>query len=317
MTWTAERYFTKAHSYWAHATNKERNSPEFLLYLTFIGEFVTRGAICFVNPALNAANDEDSILFSANVSPNKPPKTADISTVLGRLARLIPDITAAEINIIGALFTIRNSELHSDESALSGASQAQLVPTFFSYLTKVADFAQQDLAALLTKDDAQQARQTANAMLKDRKKRVVDLIKIQKDRFFGLSKDEQDSKRQISTPTFSTAIMTSGHRLKAAKCPSCAQLGYLGGSPVGRSAPILTEKGLYQETRIVPEVFECKCCDLKIKGLDELMAAEMGHEFQSLDEMDIVEHFNIDPMDYVDTDEIIREYQHQYEYQDE
>ena len=49
------------------------------------------------------------------------------------------------------------------------------------------------------------------------------------------------------------------------------------------------------------------------------MAAGFDHEFQSGDEVDVVEHFGIDPMDYVDTDEIIREHEAEimYGYQDE
>lgn len=48
------------------------------------------------------------------------------------------------------------------------------------------------------------------------------------------------------------------------------------------------------------------------------MAAGFSHEYRSIDEVDPLEHFNIDPNDYVDREEIAREYHRDmYEYQDE
>jgi hypothetical protein len=65
---------------------------------------------------------------------------------------------------------------------------------------------------------------------------------------------------------------------------------------------------IFEEVRISPDLFECKCCELTIRGLDELMAAGFEHELHTIDHKDVLEHFNIDPMEYINTDEIIREY---------
>ena len=307
--WTSERYFSKANIYWMRATNMERDSDEFLLNVSFFCEFLVRGALCYVNPTLNAANDEESILFSAGVSPNKPPKTVDIHTAFSRLRRIIPEITVEEGDTVSALISLRNRELHGDLASMSTASQRELMPQIYSYITKVTDFSKQDLRTILTDSDATQVRKTADAIHKDRKKRVKDLIKIQKDRFYGLTEEQQKERRLASKPKFASAVTSTGHHLKTYKCPSCAQEGLLGGTAVGRSAPILREDGIYLELRIVPEVFECKCCELKIRGLDELMAAGIEHEFRTLDEQDVFEHFQMDVMDYIDMEDIIREYQ--------
>ena len=305
---SSERYFAKANTYWMRATNMERDSDEFLLNVSFACEFPARGALCFVNPALNSASDEESVLFSSGVSANRPPKTADIHIAFSRLRRLIPTITTEESETVAALTSLRNRELHGDIASMSTASQKEIMPQIYSYITKVADFAKQDLRSLLSDSDATQARQTANAIHKDRKKRVQDLIKIQKDRFYGLTKEEKEERRSASKPKFVSAVTSAGHHLRTYKCPSCAQEGLLGGTPVGRSAPILREDGIYQELRIVPEMFECKCCELQIRGLDELMAAGVEHEFRTLDEMDVLEHFQMDVMDFINMEDIIREY---------
>ena len=306
--WTSERYFSKANTYWMRATNMERDSDEFLLNVSFFCEFLVRGALCYVNPALNAASDEESVLFSAGVSANKPPKTIELHAGFSRLRRLIPEITAEESDTVSALISLRNQELHGDLASISTASQRELMPQLYSYITKVSDFARQDLRSLLSDSDATQARKTADAIHKDRTRRVRDLIQIQKDRFFGLTEKEKEERRSASKPKFVSAVTSAGHHLKTYKCPSCAQDGLLGGTPVGRSAPILREDGIYRELRIVPEMFECKCCELQIRGLDELMAAGIEHEFRTLDEQDVFEHFQMDVMDYIDVEDIIREY---------
>ncbi len=47
------------------------------------------------------------------------------------------------------------------------------------------------------------------------------------------------------------------------------------------------------------------------------MATGIEHEFLTINEKNIIDHFHIDPMDYVDTDEIVREYHGFDEYMDE
>lgn len=48
------------------------------------------------------------------------------------------------------------------------------------------------------------------------------------------------------------------------------------------------------------------------------MAADFAHEFCSMDNVDPVEHLNIDPYEYIDAEQVAREYHREmYEYQDE
>lgn len=315
--WSYESYFAKAHGYWLRGTNRERGSNDHKLAVALCIEFTIRGVLCSINPALNAAFDEDSLLFAVGVTPNKSPKSVDLITAFSRLHRLIPEISEEEAKAIKALVDVRNRELHSDEAAFEGMDLDAIVPSLLSFLVRVVDKTGNDLEQLLTPTDATQAREMHAAMANDRSRGVRELIKVQKDRFFRLLEAEQTKKREENTPSYASATMKTGHHVRAHKCPSCAGLGILGGAPVGRSSVLLDDDGIYQETRIVPSVFACKICGLEIKGLDELIAAKMPHEFVSRDEVDAVEHFGIDVMEYVDPEEIVREYHYEPEYMDE
>lgn len=318
MTWSAERYFAKAQRYWCHASGLPRDSEMYLLQISFFCEFLIRGCLVKAHSALNAVANEDSIRFAAGLLPEKPANTVEIKFALKRLQSLIPTITEDEAVKLRALFDIRNSELHGDMDDVSAAKAGDFLPSVYALTVRITEFSKQDLAALLGAEGAKQANDIYAATTKDRRKRVLDLIKIQKDRFFSLPREQQSKAREKSKPDFGSAVLKSGHHVIGSKCPSCANLGLLAGSPVGQSGPILRDNGIYKEIRVQPDIFQCKCCDLKIKGLDELMAAGFDHEFTTLDGMDVVEYFGIDPMDYVDVDEITREYARDiYEYQDE
>lgn len=308
MMWDHGKYFAKAQSYWAMATSLERDSEQFFLQVSFFCEFFIRGCLTEHSPVLNSENEEESILYAAGISPNKPPASVKMSLAIKRILRLIPEITETEIKAVTALINARNVELHSDVSEISGITNSEILPSIFSLVVRLAKFSNQDLDVIMGKEDASQASSIAGAISKDRKKRVRDLIKIQKDRFFSLPKEEQKKQRTKSIPSFRSAVMKSGHHVMHQKCPACAELGLFAGSPVGRSAPFLREDEIFEEVRIQPEIFNCKCCELIIKGLDELMAAGFPHEFVTLADVDLIEYFNIDPMEHVDTDEIIRQY---------
>lgn len=318
MSWSSERYFAKAQAYWTRATAMERESQEFLLTVSFFCEFLTRGALVHGSPVLNAAIEEESLLFAAGLQPSRPPRTVDISLGLVRLSKLIPDLADDDLKTVSVLILARNAELHGDADEIHFIPKKEVLPRIYSFAARVADWAGQDVLALMGNDDGAQAKRIADAVTKDRKRRVSDLIRIQKDRFFGLPEVEQRRLKAAGKPTFASAVMKSGHHLRAERCPSCAGDGILGGTPVGRSAPILREDGIVEEVRASPDVFECKCCGLVIRGLDELLAAGFAHEFTSLDDKDVVEMFGIDPMEYINVEDVVREYNHDaYSYQDE
>jgi hypothetical protein len=318
MTWSAENYFSKAQAYWTRATSQARGNEDFLLNVSFAVEFVARGTICHVNPVLNAAADLESVLFSCGQEPRTPAKSVDFIEVIKRLQRLLPELTETELQKVRTLIDARNGELHGDRAEISQINPDILMPSIYSFFVKATKFADQSLEALLGPDDAQLAQQTADATTKDRTQRVKDLIRVCKDRFFSLPIEQQEKKRDALGTQAISAVLTSGHHVLYLKCPACAQTGQLLAAPVGRSAAMLRGDELVQEVRIIPIQYNCKCCGLDIRGLDELMAAGFSHEYRSIDEVDPLEHFNIDPHDHVDREEIAREYySDMYEYQDE
>lgn len=318
MSWDAGKYFSKAQVYWQKAAAVERGSDQFLLNVAFSCEFIIRGTITSINPALNAASDSDSILYASGISPQSPPRTIELKQALERLQRIIPEVTKEEIEKVGIIVETRNKELHGDSLEFTQISAKDVMPNIYSFIVKVCNKTGQDINAILGAEEGKQATDVAKAIARDRNVRIRDWIRVHKDKFFSASPTEQQERREKAKVGFESAILISGHHVKKEKCPSCAELGLLVGVPVGESTPILKGQEIIKEVRVSPTSFSCKCCDLNIKGLDELIAAKFPHEYYSIADIDPVEHFDIDPMNYIDTEEVVREYgRDMYEYNDE
>lgn len=319
MTWSKENYFAKASVFWGKATGHPRDSVDYFLNFAFFLEHVVRGAIVSYNPVLNAASrDEESLLYSVGINPRVAPKTIELSKAVSYLQRLIPEISKEEATALGVLVDFRNTELHDDRSQFDLEVLQRAIPDCQVLVLRSIEFAQEAPETVIGKDDAAQFEANRKAKTSDRERRVKSLIETCKDRFYHLSKEEQDARREAGKLSFATAVTTSGRHVRLEKCPSCSGLGVLSGIPYGQSTPMLSDDDLVVEVRVQPDAFDCKICGLSMRGLDELLSAKFPHEFTSIDTVDVVEHFGVDPMEYVDTEEIVRTYYDEgYGYQDE
>ena len=183
MGWNSEKYFVKAQRYWERTTTAGRDAELFLLQMSFVVEFVVRGTLVSRHPSLNADLSEETLLFANGEKPNKPPTSIGMDKAIQRVQRLIPEISAAEVQAARLLFETRNEELHGDNDALASVRDASLKPQILSFIVKLTKFAGQNIDTLLGRADAQQAVATSQALAKNRKDRVSDLIRISKDRF--------------------------------------------------------------------------------------------------------------------------------------
>jgi molybdopterin converting factor small subunit len=318
MTWDASKYLAKAKRYWSKASGLPRDDDQFLLHVSFFCEFFIRGLLVLKSPVLNADLSEDSLLYAAGVDSSDAPKTVGLRTAIGRLKAAYPELKALSFDPIQILVDARNRELHGETDDISAQDANQILPAVYLLVVKGAESTGQVLADLMGQEDADTASAAAKAVLKDRTRRVRNDISNAKDRFFERPKEEQEELRKKEAQ-FGYAVQANGIHLKSHKCPACAAMAVLGGKPVGVSREFLRDGSLMYETRVQPAAFSCNVCGLQLNGLAELMAAGFPHEITTLDERDPVEFFNVDPMEYVDTDEIIREYgaEMQMDYQDE
>ena len=157
---------------------------------------MVRWLLCHINPALNATPDTDSLLYAAGVEPHGIQKTVIMAEALKRVHRCLPELTADVVSKIGVLIASRNNELHSDEASISCLSQEDVMPSVYSLMVVASRYANLDVANILGKNGAIQAKTVAEAITKDRKNRVRGLINACKERFFALSHFQRRNKKK-------------------------------------------------------------------------------------------------------------------------
>lgn len=307
MTWDASKYFAKAKRYWSKASNAPRDDDQYLLHVSFFCEFFIRGVLVFKSPVLNADLAEDSLLHAAGVDGFESAKTIALKTAITRLKAAYPELKPNNFDPIQLLVDARNRELHGESDEISTQEPNQILPAVYLLAVKGCEVTGLSLVDLMGTEDADAAQEAANAVLKDRSHRVKSDIKNARDRFYERPPAEQAELRKKEA-SFGYAVQTNGTHLKPHRCPACGSQAVVGGKPIGVSREFLRDGSVMYESRAVPTGFSCDVCGLKLSGLAELMAAGLPHEITTLDERDPVEFFNVDPMDYVDTSEIIREY---------
>ncbi len=185
---------------------------------------------------------------------------------------MVPALPEKQIDHLKALIVARNIELHSDRSGFVDLDLTEILSSCFALSVQLLQSVERAPGDVFDADTAAQAQLVYDALKKDRRNRVSGLIKAHKERFFGLAEDEQKEHRKAGTLPYTSAVMKTGHHVKAVPCPACKCQSALVGVPVGKSSPKLIDGEIVQEVRVVVSSFSCKSCGLEIRGLDELIA---------------------------------------------
>lgn len=101
----------------------------------------------------------------------------------------------------------------------------------------------------------------------------------------------EDEKSKLSKQAELLSTRHHGHRVK---CPSCNNIALVQGSSTGAPKMTVDEDGIIEKQTMLPSIFECVACGLKITGYSKLVACGLGNTFQSTNHYDAVEYFEID-----------------------
>lgn len=154
---------------------------------------------------------------------------------------------------------------------------------------------------------------TAIEMLRDRretvKREILERIRRAKAFFDHLSKEELTRRNDQSKIVFrERPHERSVHR--EIKCPACGSPAVMTGEIVGRGPVRIDERNtaIEREVRVLPTKLRCPHCELKLDGFQEMRQAGLGSVYTVDESEDPIEFFGIDPSDYIDPDEFIRQH---------
>lgn len=310
MEWSAEALSEKSRLYMSRAYGEPIESHLFAFWASLSLELLCRAALAKVHPVLLADPREDgSILYAFGVQPAKPPKSIVTKAIVIRCTALVDGFTEDMAKHCALMADRRNSELHSGVVAFDTFDNAAWLPATYEVMEVLLKHMGIKFDDFLGEDQAP----TALAMLRDRhetiKNEVAKRIGAARKSIEQKSPDERAKnveKWAISRKT----VLEKNPLLKESKCPACGSVAVMTGDKVGRG-PVRIDEGsttIKREVRVLPTNFRCFCCDLRLNGFQEMRQAGLGGVYTVIENEDPVEFFGINPSDYIDPEEYLRDH---------
>lgn len=310
MDWDAQALYDKSLLYMDRAHEQPIDSPLFALWASLSLEILCRAALAKVHPVLLADPREDgSMLYAFGVEPAKPPKSIVTKAIVIRCTLLVDGFTEEMAKHCAFMADRRNTELHSGALGFDALDNAAWLPATYEVIEVLLKHFGTGFDKFLGPDHAK----TAVEMLRDRRETirhdVLDRIGAAKKFFQGLLEGEQAKRRERWEPTVEKALKEHPV-LRGVKCPACGSKAVMTGDIVGRGPVRINEANtvIEREVRVLPTKFLCRACDLKLDGFQEMRQAQFGAVYKVLENEDPVEFFGINPSDYIDAEEFIREH---------
>lgn len=285
MTWTADSYWAKAQGYVARANDRE-DAEERGFWASLAVELLLRSVLCRTHPALNAdPKDENAVLIACGV-PVGAPKTIPIKAVIARLKKIHPEqFTDAVARACEAFVLKRNEELHGDNAAFTGYPEKDWLPGYATILIASCKASQRRLRDLMPDHAAVQVEAQARAAEAAVRGRVQQAIVHARERF---SQPSADPARTAAAGAHArnVALDEAGHATTL-PCPACTTLAFVAGRTVTADPPRIEEWEVVLDRRLLAEHLECYACGLVLKGVEQILAADLDPHFSTTETMSL------------------------------
>jgi hypothetical protein len=298
--WSEEALIRKATVYVERASDMEPGTGLEQLWSLMGLELLARAAVARVHPALLAdPQDGSHLLYAFGYGEPKPPKSVPIATVFRRCQVIVPSFTEQLRNDGIALMTLRNEELHSGGLVLETIRPSTWQPQYYAICDILLQHLDLALEDFFPPDRAAAARTVLESLSQDLESEVKQRIADAARKFSSLDEEAQlvRREREIGGPRGRPYVESREQRVT---CPACGSQASVGGETAGVSEPRVGEDQIEQDIRILPTSFRCDVCELPLDGHAELYHAGLGDEYAVVDSEDPLEHYGIDPKDYVD-----------------
>lgn len=278
--WSAEALLVKAQRYAEEMLANTHEDWRFGLASTFVLEFLARAALGRVSPTLlaDSKNSQDwaNLYFALGHTPKQErflPKSIAVSEVFVRLGKVLPDFTEELVKFAIEHIGHRNEELHSGTAAFDGL-RAGWLARFYEVCTVLMASLGEPLEALVGEKESRFAATVIQAARDTSAKAVLKAIAEHKGDWAASS--EADRTKAVAQASI-WATRQAGHRVA---CPACGSDALLTGTPFSEPVRRLDGDLIVETQEYLPSKFECVACRLKISGLSQLTACDLGSAYK-------------------------------------
>lgn len=287
--WSKEALLAKAQRYAEVMLEQQRDEWQFGFWSSLVLEHLVRAAVANISPALLAdGKDWNNIYYALGHAPTTPkfqPRSAKTSDLLTRLAAILPEFTRELLNFSVEHINRRNEELHSGACPYDSFGTASWQPKFYAACEVLLKAVGMQLKDLLGEEEARAARTQIASLTDAAAKAVKGTISA----YAAVWKEKGSREREaLAAQALAWATRHDGHRVV---CPACGSQAFVTGTP--QAPPVTKVEGdlIVERQAMLPALFQCVACELKIAGFSKLQACGLGDTFTATSRYDATQYF--------------------------
>lgn len=316
MGWDKDSLIAKSKIFFEKAHEEEQDDIFFGLFCAIGLELLARAAISKVSPALLAepANDHKNILYVFNYGAAPGVKKSIMAAQVVNLCKtIIPDFDDAAAKSMSAIINRRNEEVHTGIAAFKEYPSSKWLSEFYRICKLICAFLiDENLETLFGKEIASTAEYMITETDKKKTKEVLDKISAHEKVFKNKSPEELNKLRVEAEVESEKLSHLKWHKVE---CPACKCLAAVQGKEYGKEHVEHTEIDIITRRSVMPEIFKCTACGLKMSGYGELIAAGVGAHYTNRTHYLPEEYYELISPDDIDTMErYVEENRGYYEY---
>ena len=249
---------------------------QFGLWSALSLELLARAALAHISPVLLAGkSDWRNLMHALGADPTTKkfnPTSVPTSEVLGRLQELLPEFTGEMANFCTIHHGRRNAELHTGELTFASVGTSVWLPRFYESCKVLLASMGKQLSTLVSEPES---AEDMIASLKDAAAKAVEGdIKAHAQVWSNMEEEDRELARAQAE---ARATPQTGHRVD---CPACGSPALVQGDAAGTVTTNIEDGDLVKRRQtIVPSIFVCAACGLRVSGLSKLSACGLGNAF--------------------------------------
>ena len=297
MNWSKDALFSKAKLFIERAMSEDKDSSFYGIFSALALELLARAALANIHPALLADPDtnQKNLLYALEYSDAViSPKSIMARQVFSLCGILIPNFNSDLQKLALSMMDRRNEELHSGGAAFQEYNQDQWIGSFYKACQVLTESIGESLVSFLGKECATEAEILISDSDTKIKKGVLDKVSARK-RTFEDDFEKDRGRVDKLVDRFRLEIEQKVHQgYHKVSCPCCGNDALIYGKESAVSRNEVYEDSVIVKNNVIPNVFHCKVCGLKLSSYAELQAVGLPLHYTNTYYYDPVEFFSID-----------------------
>lgn len=296
MNWTKDALFSKAKILIEKAFREDQDSMFFGLFCSLALELLARAAVANIHPTLLAETDskQKNLLYALGKDDSISPKSIAMTKVVDLCAELIPAFTDDLKKLTLAMIERRNEELHSGGAAFEEYNQDKWIGEFYKACKVLTKSMGESLESFLGKEHSGIAESLLSENDAKIKKAVLDKIAARKKTFQDDEKNIPDIISERATKSDRQVESKVHQGFHKVSCPCCNHSATIYGKESSSSQEKIIGDSVKVTKTVIPTMFQCDVCGLKLSSYAELQAASLPLHYTNTYEYDPIDYFGID-----------------------